>query len=130
MNDGDWKVFLQTGRRILGRGALDSYLSDSWCAMTTFRSLGHYVNYWKWGFPEEADCLETCTRDGGTWAQSFEYSDLAHIIVPATFYWERFIDGTFRNGNKTQDIGLFSRELQKLGIAHRKTDRVLEIKLY
>ena len=98
--------------------------------MTTFSSLTHNVNYWNWGFPEEDDCLDSCTRDGGTWGQSFEYSDLAHIVVPATFYWERVINGAFQYGQKTQDIELFSTALQKLGIAHRKTDLVLEIKLY
>jgi hypothetical protein len=130
MTDNDWKLFLQTGRRLLGRGAWDSYFSDSWCAYTTFSSLEHYVNYWNCGFPEEDECLDSRTADGGLWRQSFEYSDLAHIVVPATFYWERYIDGTFQYGQKTQDIGLFSTELNSLGITHRKTDLVLEIKLY
>jgi hypothetical protein len=130
VTDNDWRLFLQTGRRLLGRGAWGSYVSDSWCAYTTFSSLEHYVKYWNCGFPEEDECLGSCTKDGGLLRQSFEYSDLAHIVVPATFYWERVTDGSFQNGYKTQDIELLSKELDKLGIAHWKTELVLEIKHY
>ena len=130
MKDNDWKVFFQTGRRILGAGALDAYLSDSWCAFTTFSSIKHGAVYFNCGFPQVTDCLDTCVRGGGTWRREFEYSDLAHIVVPATFYWEWYLDRGFRHGNKHQDITRFSKELRKLGIKHRKTDLVLEIKLY
>lgn len=130
MTDNDWKLFLQTCRRLLGKGAWEPYVSDSWCAYTTFSSLEQNVYYWNVGFPEEADCLDTQTRDGSLWRQEFDYSDLAHIVVPATFYWERYVDSVFYYGNKSQDINLLSKELEKLGISHRKTDLILEIKLY
>lgn len=130
MTDNDWKLFLQTGRRLLGIGDWDPYLSHSWCAFITFGRIRDGVHYLNCGFPEEADCLDTQIEDGGTWRQSYKYSDLAHVVVPATFYWERYVDKVFHYGNKSQDINLLSKELEKLGISHRKTDLVLEIKLY
>jgi hypothetical protein len=129
MDDKQWKVCLQTCRRILGRGDWDAYLSESWCAFTTFSSLEHGVHYFNCGFPAEDDCLDTCTKDGGVWRQSFEYSDLAHLIVPKTFYWERSVNG-FQSGYKQQDIKRLSTEFKKIGIEHRLTDLVFEIKLY
>jgi hypothetical protein len=129
MNDHDWKVFLQTSRQILGEGSCDPYSSESWCAFTTFSSLIHGVHYINCGLPALDDCLNTCTRDGGVWAQSFEYSDLAHLIIPETFYWEISNTG-FQCGYKKQDIKSLSRALMELGIEHRLTDLVLEIKLY
>jgi hypothetical protein len=129
MNDNNWRLCLQACRRILGLGDWDPYLSESWSAFTTFSSLMHGAHYFNCGFPAVDECLETCTIDGGVWRQSFEYSDLAHLIIPQTFYWERTISG-FQNGYKEQDIKSLSTELRKLGIEHRLTDLVLEIKLY
>jgi len=80
--------------------------------------------------PNEDDLLPGSTRDGGTWTQSFAYADLAHVVIPATFSWEKFEAGAFSRGYKTQDIQRLSQELNKLAIAHRCTERVLEIKLY
>ena len=63
--------------------------------------------------------------------QPFMYSDLAHFIIPARFYWERIEGpGEFQNGYKSQDIRALSRELEVLGVPHRVTERVLEVKLY
>ena len=130
MNDSDWKLVLQTARKILGKGASLSWGSESWCAWTTFSSLGHFLTYWKCGFPDENELLDSCTVDGGTWTQSFYYSDIAHLIIPATFYWEKYTDGHFQSGHKKQDIEMLSNTLNELGIPHRKTDIVLEIKLF
>ena len=130
MNDRDWRVCLQTCRRLLGVGDWDSFLSDSWCAFTTFSSLEHGVRYFNCGFPNEMECLDSATADGGVWRQSFKYEDLAHLIVPKTFYWERFVDGAFQSGFKHQDINSLSIELNTLGITHRLTNLILEIKLY
>ena len=130
MNDISWKLFLQTCRRLLGRGDWNPFLSDSWCAFTTFSSLMHGVHYWNCGFPDENECLDSHIVDGGLWRQSFEYKDLAHLIIPASFYWEEFVDGVFQSGTKSQNLDLLSKELIKLDIDHRKTDLILEIKLY
>jgi hypothetical protein len=82
------------------------------------------------GLPAETELLDTRTADGGTWGQAFSYNDIAHVIVPATFYWEKSVDHEFTCGRKRQDIQALSDDLKQLGIPHRKTDLILEIKLY
>jgi hypothetical protein len=129
MDNNDWKLCLQICRRTLGIGDWDPFLSESWCAFTTYSSLVHGVTYFNCGFPNEDECLDICTVDGGVWRQSFSYNDLAHLIVPKTFYWERTING-FESGYKQQDIKKLSANLKTCGITHRLTDIVLEIKLY
>lgn len=131
MTDKEWFQFLCLGREILGLGANQSHLADSWFAFTTFNSLSHIVNYWNNGFPDVSDLLEDRTRDGGLWMQSFLYSDIAHIVLPRTFYWEKFTEASgFEFGYKQQDLDKFSAALQQYNIKHRTTDLVLEIKLY
>lgn len=126
----EWKEFLQTCRKILGKGSWEALYSDSWCAFTTFSSLRHGIHYWCCGFPDPNELLDTSTVDGGLWRQSFMYDDLAHVVVPATFYWEGFVDGSFNFGEKNQDLISLSNELNKFGIKHRKTELILEVKLY
>ncbi len=124
-------MFLATARRILGKGFSVSWASESWCAFTTFSSLEHCLTYWSNGLPDEEELLEDRTEDGGLWRQSFYYQDLAHIIIPAKFYWEKIdSEKDFHSGYKDQDIKLLSTELKKNNIHHRKTNKVLEIKLY
>jgi hypothetical protein len=131
MQDKYWRLLLSTARRTLGKGASLSWGSESWCAWTTFTSLQSELIYWHCGIPEEHELLEASTADGGTWGQPFKYSDIAHFIVPAKFYWEQLDEaGQFRNGHKTQDLAYLSKELVALGIPHRTTDLVLEVKLY
>ncbi|MGZ3241486.1 MAG: hypothetical protein ACXWIN_04830 [Burkholderiaceae bacterium] len=130
MQDAEWRLFLRTARRLLGKGTPLSWGSDSWCAWTTFSSLESWLTYWHCGLPDVNELLETGTSDGGTWGQPFKYDDIAHFIIPATFYWEKVDGSEFHHGTKTQDIASLSAELTTLGIAHRKTDLVLEIKLY
>jgi hypothetical protein len=130
MTNQEWLLFLQTARRILGKGeSLGSY-SESWCAWTTFTSLESWLTYWSCGLPDIDELLETSTIDFGTWSQPFKYADIAHFIIPAKFYWEDTVDSKFCFGTKVQDIARLSEELKSLGIAHRKTDLILEIKLY
>ena len=131
MNDIDWKTFLVTARRILGEGQPIAWKSISWCAFTTFSSLEHNLTYWSKGLPDEKELLQDRTIDGGTWTQSFYYSDLAHFIIPAKFYWEKVDpEKGFDSGYRKQDIKHLSIELKKQNINHRLTDKVLEIKLY
>ena len=131
MTDAQWKLALQAARRLLGKGASVSWASDSWCAWTTFSSLGHMLTYWQAGLPDEAELQEHGTQDGGLWRQRFEYADLAHLIIPASFRWERSgKEQGYSCGEKQQDIQTLSRELEQLGIPHRLTSLVLEIKLY
>lgn len=130
MTDSDWISFLEICRKTLGRGDWDPYLSDSWCAFTTFSSLRNGVHYWACGFPDEADLLASGTVDGGLWRQIFKYQDLAHVIVPASFYWERFDEGEFKTGWKNQNLSVLSANLKSAGIAHRQTDLIVEVKIY
>ena len=131
MDDETWRALLTTARRALGRGYSQSWASESWCAWTTFSSLEHTLTYWASGLPDEDELLATGTADGGTWTQPFSYSDLAHLVIPARFYWETNTLGTgFRNGYKSQEIAKLSKEFSRLEIPHRLSERVLEIKLY
>ena len=131
MNDSSWREFLRTARRVLGHGESIAWASDSWCAWTTFASLENSVHYWACGLPEEKELLEAWVADGGTWMQPFRYSDLAHVVIPAQFYWEQYDEEQgFRCGHKSQDIRRLSENLVALGIPHRLTELVLEVKLY
>jgi hypothetical protein len=131
MNDSSWRKLLLAARRVLGHGDSVAWASDSWCAWTTFSSLENGVGYWASGLPEEAELLEAWVADGGTWGQPFRYADLAHLVIPAKFYWEQYdeVKG-FQCGHKRQGIARLSKTLEGLGISHRLTDLILEVKLY
>ncbi len=130
MNNLEWQLCLQVCRRVLGKGDWDPFLSESWCAYTTFSSLKNGIHYWACGFPGEEEYGESATVDGGLWRQTFKYCDLAHLIIPERYSWERFHDGKFEQGIKHQNLDLLSSELTKLNITHRRTALVVEIKLY
>lgn len=130
MTDAEWRQFLSIARRTLGRGSWPSWASESWCAWTTFSSLESELTYWARGLPEEQDLLEKSTADGGTWTQPFAYSDIAHLIIPATFYWEKVSEGSFKHGIKNQDIRKLAKNLSAEGLLYRIADLVLEVKLY
>lgn len=130
MRDHEWRTLLSTARRTLGRGSNCSWDSSSWCAWTTFSSLENWLTYWQCGLPDEAELRDTSVADGGTWGQPFHYNDIAHLVIPAQFRWERVENATFTSGYKQQDIALLSRQLSELDIPHRLTPLVLEVKLY
>ena len=130
MTDEQWRTFFQICSRVLGPGSRRAAFSQSWCGWTTFQALREGVTYWEAGVPSENELESSYTTDGGTWGQPFSYQDLAHVIVPRTFDWESGMGAEFKYGTKEQDIDSLSRELAKAGIMHRKTDLVLEIKLY
>lgn len=131
MKNQEWRDLLIIARRLLGPGEAVAWASDSWCAWTTFTSLEHHLTYWARGLPQEKDLLLDRTADGSLWMQSFLYSDIAHLIIPAQFYWERQDETNgFVIGYKTQDIKTLSALLSDTKIGHRITDKVLEVKLY
>jgi len=130
MTNQQWRTVLTIARRVLGKGENVAWGSESWCAWTTFSSLHDVVNYWHRGVPDEEELLEEGTQDGGLWMQSFRYNDIAHFIVPAQFRWERVDNGIFQEGIRTQNISKLSEEVKAVGIAHRLTNLVFEIKLY
>ena len=122
MSNEQWRTFFLICARVLGRGS-----SQSWCVWTTF---GNLLHYWSAGLPAESELAPECTRDGGTWGQPFRYQDIAHIAIPAQFYWERIAPGEFSNGTRRQDITTLSESLAAARIPHRKTELVLELKFY
>lgn len=130
MDNELWKAFFLTSRTVLGKGAWNPQYSESWCAWTTFSAIYNGVHYWYCGIPDYSDILDTYIADGGLWRQPFSYNELAHIIIPATFYWETEGGPDFENGTKSQDIKALSDKLSIEGIEHRTTGLVLEIKLY
>jgi len=88
------------------------------------------VYYFNSGFPEEKDCGDRAIADGSVWRQSIAYSDLAHIVIPAVFYWETGTDAGFACGYKEQDLQALAASLEQYEIPHRLTEKVLELKLY
>ena len=97
--------------------------SKSWCSWTTFDRLSRDSGYWTSGFPHDEDIQEDHIADGGPWGQPFNYSELAHIIVPKVF------SSGFEEV-RSQDIVILSDELKKVNIHHRIGQIALEIKLF
>ena len=127
MSNEQWRTFFLTCAQVLGPGSSQSWDSKSWCTWTTF---GNFLHYWSAGLPAEHELGPEATGDGGTWGQPFPYQDIAHIAIPAVFYWELSLPGDFSSGTKQQDLGALSLALAAAGIEHRKTELVLELKFY
>ena len=130
MNNEDWKNFFLSCSEVLGKGASNAANSNSWCSWTTFRRLSEDSGYWCAGLPNPEDAFECNIGDGGIWVQPFAYADIAHVVIPRKFYWEKISEQGFESGTKYQDIDALSAKLSERGINHRKTNLVLEIKLY
>jgi hypothetical protein len=130
MTDEQWVTFFRTCARVLGHGAWRAIYSDSWCAWTTFFSLNNQIGYSTTGLPNEDELASSNVKDGGTWGEPIPYQEIAHIVIPRAFYWESAYGGNFQHGTKHQDIDRLSDELTRQAIPHRKTDLILEIKLY
>jgi hypothetical protein len=127
MSDEQWRTFFLLCTKVLGPGSSQAWDSQSWCAWTTF---GNFLHYWAAGVPSESEIEPHGIADGGTWGQPFPYQDLAHIAIPAEFYWEHVEPGNFRNGTRRQELDALSSALTSAAIKHRKTKLVLELKFY
>ncbi|HWT96364.1 MAG TPA: hypothetical protein VN229_02075 [Terriglobales bacterium] len=130
MDDQTWHKFFTICATTLGKGDWRACDSQSWCGWTAFSKLREEFHYWSAGLPGLEELTETYIKDGGTWGQPFSFCDIAHIVIPRQFYWERTVDRQFTHGMREQDINTLSARLTEAGIAHRCTDLVLEIKLY
>lgn len=126
----DWKTFLEICADVLGKGDRLPSDSTSWCAWTTFSRLQSDAGYWTAGLPGRDELASHGTRDGGTWGQPFLYSDLAHIVIPATFIWDALEGRDYAAGERQQDLTLLSSGLSEASLPHRRTELVLEVKLY
>jgi hypothetical protein len=130
MYNNEWKQFFLTSISLLGEGDFTAFKSPSWCAWTIFQRLNEDSGYWTAGLPRQSDIADTYIKDGSIWGQPFPFSELAHIIIPKRFYWEKTESGNFESGTRIQNIEKLSLELNRVGVTHRMTDIILEIKLY
>ncbi len=126
LTNQQWQLFFQACSNILGSGNMN----NSRCAFTTFCMLESDLKYWVRGLPNFVDINSDGIADGGVWGQPFLFSDIAHIIIPQKFSWYWKPGKNFTEGEKYQDIVRLSQALNDLGIPHRLTDLVLEIKIY
>jgi hypothetical protein len=130
MTNDDWRRFFVIAHEILVPGDWRSSKSTSWCAYATFGSLEKGAFYYNAGIPSPFELGIISLKDGGTWREPLSYDELAHIVVPKSFFWETESSGNYASGIRTQDIDGLSRALLHAGIPHRITEIVLEIKLY
>lgn len=130
MDDAQWRSFFLICIEQLGADDQLAAASASWCAYTTFGRLNDDVGYWTMGLPAAEEVESWGIRDGGTWGQPFRFTDLAHVIVPARFYWERGQGSEWKCGYRTQDLRAVSACLHVAHVQHRLTDLVLEVKLF
>jgi len=130
MSDDAWYAFFSAAARVLGAGTSQAWSSSSWCAWTTYSSLQESVHYWSAGLPPVEQLAPGGTKDGGVWGQPFLYRELAHVVIPRRFQWERLHGAKFEQGHREQNLEALSQELHILSISHRLTELVLEVKLY
>ena len=124
MSAAQWKRFFQICAEVLGKGNWRIELSNSWCSFTTFRRLSESdAGYWTNGLPNSEDIYDSYIGDGGVWGQPFQYSELAHILIPRTFM-------TDNGKEKSQNLEALAARLSAEKLPFRKTEIVLEIKLY
>jgi hypothetical protein len=102
----------------------------SWCTWTTFGRLQHSAGYWSAPLPLEEEILENATLDGGMWSQPFRYSEIAHIIIPRQFSYEKLNENEITWIDCSQDIDGLSKELNKIDIDYSIGEICLEVKLF
>jgi hypothetical protein len=124
MTDAQWLQFFKVCARELAP------LVESWCAWTTFRSLGESVQYWAAPLPRLSELGPSSTHDGGTWGQPFLYSEIAHLIIPRQFQREDTCSGAFQVTEYAQDLDSLAAALRASGIPHQLGKFALEVKLY
>lgn len=129
MTDEQWVKFFTASAEILGKGEMSARWSETWCAWTTFSRLNSDCGYWTRGLPNLKDIDVNYIKDGGVWGQPFMFKEIAHIIVPREFFWEK-PDPGYLCGYKTQDIKKLSERLIELEIPHNLSQYCLDIKLF
>jgi len=133
LTNQQWRDFFLICADLLPPGAFDQtpVSSASWCSFTTFERLAIDAGYWVHGLPRKEDIGDTYIKDGGVWGQPYLFDDLAHLIIPRKFYWERIEGGRWvGNGHDVQDIEHLSATLAVKQIAHSLSALALEIKCY
>ena len=130
MTDAQWQAFFVAAADVLGAGHPIAKFSKSWCAWTTFDRLQSDAGYWTGGVPGHGDISMNGIGDGGAWSQPFLYSGLAHVVVPCQFDWEDTPGPNWTMGTRHQNLEALSLRLTELGVPHRATELVLEVKCY
>ncbi len=130
--DGMWRDFFLACVEVLPPGARGFVpeAGASWCAYTTFSRLRVDAGYWTSGLPRPEDIYEGWIGDGGNWGQPIAYSDLAHVIIPRRFAWERTTQDQWESSEDVQDIDAIAAILRRKGIEHRLTEHCLERKTF
>lgn len=142
MSEQQWIDFFQTAYEVLlprSKGIASIKVPemkaprearDSWCSWTTFSRMGKDSGYWTKEIPDRYDIGQHGLKDGGIWTCQFNYSDLAHVIIPKEFSWDFALsNGEFLSGSKEQDIEKLSLRLKELEVPHFLTRGSLEIKI-
>jgi hypothetical protein len=130
MTDQDWRSFFLACHTLLSQNFAPDCRIGSRCSWATFDSISTGAHYWSGQLPVEADLEITHIRDGGSWRQPFSYQSLAHVIIPRAYDIESGGAGDYAYQAGEHDLDGLSATLDGLGIGHRKTDLMLEIKLY
>lgn len=124
------REFLKLSSRFLRDNSSDEPFYWSWCTWTTFGRLEHQAGYWSGPLPLEDELDEKFTRDGGMWTQPFSYEDIAHIIIPRSYSFERLLDDEMIWIDKLQNLTGLSSILSEHEVDHRRTELLIELKLY
>ncbi|MBS9783616.1 MAG: hypothetical protein KGV46_03585 [Pasteurella sp.] len=129
MQKNNWKEVFTLCNEVLGSGSHSREASVNWCAWTTFSSLEEGVFYWESGIPSKNEIYENYVGEG-VWKQPFLYEDLAHLIIPRTFYWERVSGTEFRSGYKKQGIEELALAFNTTDISYSLSKYWFEIRLF
>lgn len=124
MTDTQWLKFFHVCARELAP------LVESWCAWTTFRSLGESVHYWAAPLPRLSELSASSVLDGGAWGQPFLFCDIAHIIIPREFQREDTCSGELQLTEYVQPLDSLSSALRRAETPHLLGKFALEVKLY
>lgn len=130
MTEKQWYDFFITCSKVLGKGNYLPEKSQTWCSWTTFGRLSQDAGYWTCGLPNIEDIDTYFIKDNGVWMQPFRFSDMAHLIIPKEFFWEKDAPNAYSNGTKKQDISKLVIKLDELDIPYLLSDYCLEIKLF
>ena len=130
MSNQDWYSFFVACSTVLSQKFAADIRVGERCSWATFDSIECGAHYWSGPLLSEADLLPTYTRDGGPWRQPFLFESLAHVVIPRFFGIESGGAADYAYKSGVHDLEALSAKLNELGIQHRKTDLMLEIKLY
>jgi hypothetical protein len=129
MHTQEWIRFFDLCNELLGEGSHSLYHSQNWCSWITFDRITRDAGYWKCGLPRSGEYGDTGILDGGTWGQPFEYTSIAHLIIPSKFEFSDMYQGQFAHKEIEQNILGLSLKLHEEKIDHVISNWALELRL-